>query len=95
MKIVLPNVSTEAEVAKEMFMIQFREEKIRTQYGICKMVSARQTQGFCGPQETHAMGLRMNHYPFLYIVFCFGFIMHCTFNFSGTYFHILEYNKLQ
>lgn len=27
MKIVLPNVSTEAEVAKEMFMIQFREEK--------------------------------------------------------------------
>lgn len=61
MKIVLPNVSKEVEVAKETFMIQFQEEKIRAQYGICKMVSSWQTQGFCGPRKKHAMGPQMSH----------------------------------
>lgn len=83
MKIVLSNVSREVEVAKEMFMIQFREEKIRAQYAICKMVSTRKTQGFCGPQEKCATGLQVSHYPFLYIMFHFGFIMCCYFTFSG------------
>lgn len=49
MKIVPPNVYKELEGAKEMFMIQFWEEKNRAQYGICKMVSTMQTrEAFCG-----------------------------------------------
>ena len=61
MKIVPPNVSKEVGVGKEMFMIQFQDEKIRAQYGICQMVSSWHTQGFCGPREKHAMGLRLSH----------------------------------
>lgn len=72
MKIVLPNVYKEREGAKEMFMIQFWEERNRAQYGICKMVSTAQTQeDFCGLRknlEGHTpkwdTGLPMNHFPF-------------------------------